>query len=99
MPSFSQHNQHLVDLGHCLLLSVTKLQDKFASLQQVNLQVKFQNMLYRCVFDKITGESCGIFCKFCEFCGILRIYLNFATLGPHEISEALNSPCLSNQFL
>ena len=48
MPSFSQHNQHLVDLGHCLLLSVTKLQDKFASLQQVNLQVKFQNMLYRC---------------------------------------------------
>ena len=60
MPSFSQHNQHLVDLGHCLLLSVTKLQDKFASLQQVNLQVKFQNMLYRCVFDKITGESGGI---------------------------------------
>ena len=58
--SFLQHKLCLVDLGHCLLVSVTKFQDKFASLQQVNLQVKFQNMLYRYVFDKISGEFCGI---------------------------------------
>ena len=59
--SFSQHNLRLVvDLGHCLLVSVTKFQNKFASLQQVNLQVRFQNMLYRYVFDKITGKFCGI---------------------------------------
>ena len=49
-----------VDLGHCLLVSVTKFQYEFASLQQVNVQVKFQNMLYKYVFDKITDEFCGI---------------------------------------
>ena len=41
-----------------------------------------------------------VFCVFCElFRRILWNYLNFTTLRPHEISEALNSPCLSNQFL
>ena len=33
---FSQHNLRLIDLGHCLHVSVTKFQDKFASLRQVN---------------------------------------------------------------
>ena len=36
MPSFSQHNLRLVVSRHCLHISVTKFQDKFASLQQVN---------------------------------------------------------------
>ena len=40
-----------------------------------------------------------VFCVFCEFLWILWNYLNFTTLRPHEISEALNSQCLSNQFL
>ena len=96
--SFSQHNLRLVDLEHCLLVSVTKFEDKFAILQQAYLQVKCQNMLYKYVFDKITGKFCGI-CGFCEFHGISWIDLNFMTPWPHEISEALNSPCLSNQLL
>ena len=36
VPSFSQHNLCLVVSGRCLHVSVTKFQDEFASLQQVN---------------------------------------------------------------
>ena len=36
VPSFSQHNLRLVVLGRCLLISVTKFQVQFVSLQQVN---------------------------------------------------------------
>ena len=36
VPSFSQHNLCLIVSGHCLRVSVTKFQDKFASLRQVN---------------------------------------------------------------
>ena len=36
VPSFSQHNLILVVSGHCLHVSVTKFQDKFASLRQGN---------------------------------------------------------------
>lgn len=36
VPSYSQHNLHLVVLGRHLLISVTKFQDKIASLRQVN---------------------------------------------------------------
>ena len=36
VPSFSQHNLHLVVSGRCLHVPVTKFQDKFASLRQVN---------------------------------------------------------------
>ena len=36
VPSFLQHHQRLQILGHCLLVSVTKFQDKFESLQVVN---------------------------------------------------------------
>ena len=38
VPSFSQHNRHLVVYGHCLHVSVTKFQDKFGSLRQLNSQ-------------------------------------------------------------
>ena len=36
VPSFSQHNVRLVVSERCLHVSVTKFQDKFASLRQVN---------------------------------------------------------------
>jgi len=36
VPSFSQHNQRLLVSGRCLHVSVTKFQDKFARVQQVN---------------------------------------------------------------
>ena len=37
VPSFSQHNLHLVASGRCFHVSVTKFQDEFASLRQVNI--------------------------------------------------------------
>ena len=45
VPNFLQHNLHLVVLGSCLLVSVTKLQNLFATLRQINSpnnQDKFQ---------------------------------------------------------
>ena len=36
VPSFLQHNLGLVVSRRCLHISVTKFQDKFTSLQQVN---------------------------------------------------------------
>jgi len=36
VPSYSQHNLHLVVLGRHLLISVTKFQDKIASSRRVN---------------------------------------------------------------
>lgn len=36
VPSYSQHNLHLVVLGPCLLISVTKFQDIIASLRWLN---------------------------------------------------------------
>jgi len=73
VPCFSQHNLRLVVSRRCLHVSVTKFQDKFASLQQVNSPYswnKFQIMLYRHVFDKISTE----------FRGIFRVFVNFADL-------------------
>ena len=61
MPSFSQYNLGLVDLGRCLLIAVTKFQDKFACLQQLNSpnsQDKFQILLFLWYFE-----------CFCEFPG------------------------------
>ena len=89
--SFSQHNRLLVVLGCCLHVSVTKFQDKFASLQQVdspNSWNKFQiccTGIYLIRFLPISRY----FACFCEFRGILRIFLNFTALQPREKSEAL----------
>ena len=41
-------------------------------------------MLYRHVFDKISTE----------FCGILRVFVNFAALRRGEIAEALTMGCV-----
>ena len=73
MSSFPQHNLYLVVSGHWLLISVMNFHDKFASLRQVNSPNgwdKFQIMLYRHIFDKISSE----------FCGILHVVVNFADL-------------------
>ena len=72
VPSFSQHKLSLVVSGRCFHISLTKFQDKFASLQQgysPNSLNKFEIIvLYRHVFNKISTE----------FCGILRVFVNFA---------------------
>ena len=72
MLSLSQLNLRLVFSECCLHVSVTKFWHKFASLRQVNTPSSWDNLvsklLYRHVFDKISTE----------FCGILRVFVNFA---------------------
>ena len=48
VPSFSQHNLRLVVSGCCLHVSVTKFQDKFASLPQVNSPYSWNKFQIRC---------------------------------------------------
>ena len=75
VPSFSQHDLRLVVFGTLFghLISVMSLQDKFASLRQVNSpnsQNKFQIiMVYRHVFDMIVIAFRGILCVFMNFAG------------------------------
>ena len=74
VPSFLQRNLCLVVSGHCLHITVSKFQDKFASLWQVNSpysRIKFQ-IVYRHVFDKISTEFHGIFRVFVNFTGFHR---------------------------
>ena len=90
VPSFLQHNLRLVVSGCCLHISVMKFWNKFASLQQVNSPsswAKFQ----KCCADMYLIRFILKFVVFCVFLWILRIYLNFAALRPHEISEALTN--------
>ena len=99
MPSFLQHNLHLVVSGHCLHVSVTKFQDKFASLRQGNspyIAEISSNMLYRHVFDKISTEFHGILSCFCEFHGILQIYFNsVASVTARNIRSSVKGTIIS----
>ena len=81
VPSFLQHNCSLVVSGRYSHVSVTKYEDKFASLGQVNSPNSWDKFQICCtdVFDKISTE----------FRGILRVFVNFAAPLLLEISEAL----------
>ena len=70
--SFSQHNLHLVVLGHCLHVSVTKFQDKFASLQQVNSPNSW-NKFQICCTDIYLIRFLPNFACFCGFRGFTCI--------------------------
>ena len=71
VPSFSQHNLHLVVSGHCLHVSVTKFQDKFA-------EMNFIIMLYRHVSHKICIKFCGILRAFVNIADLPEFH-SFAT--------------------
>ena len=71
VPSFSQHNLHLVVSGHCLHVSVTKFQDKFA-------EMNFIIMLYRHVSHKIWIKFCGILRAFVNIADLPEFH-SFAT--------------------
>ena len=109
VPSFSQHNRHLVVSGHCLHVSVTKFQDKFASLRQVNSPYswsKFQIiMLYRHVFDKISTECRGIFrvfvyfAEFRRFTWISRLRDRAKYQKPWPLHASCVCKCSSNWYI
>ena len=80
VPSFSQHNLHLVVLECCLHVSVTKFWDKFVSLRQVNTPSnwdKFQNCctdMYLIRFLPVQIlQYFGCFCEFRRFAWISQL--------------------------
>ena len=101
MPSFSPHDLRLVVFGTLFgqLISVMNLQDKFASLWQVNSpnsQNKFQIiMVFRHVFDMIAIAFRGILCvfvNFAGFCGSLTAQ-NIRSPGIQTRLETMPSKC------
>ena len=72
----------------CLHVSVTKFQDKFASLRQVNSPYSW-NKFQICCTDMYLIIFLPKFAVFFVFLWISWIYLNFAAPQPCKISEAL----------
>ena len=72
VPSFSQHNLRLVVSGRCLHVSVTKFQDKFASLRQVNSPYSW-NKFQICCTDMYLIRFLPNFAVFCVFLWISRL--------------------------
>ena len=79
VPSFSQHNLHLVVSGRCLHVSVTKFQDKFTSLRQVNSPNSWEKFQICCT-DMYLIRFLPDFAVFCMF-------------WRREKSEALTMSC------
>ena len=73
VPSFWQNNLCLVVSGRCLLVSLTKFQDKFAHLQQVNSPCSWDKFQIYCtdVYSIRFLVNFVVFCMFCEFRGFI----------------------------
>ena len=87
VPSFWQPNLRLVVSGCCLHVSVTKFQDKFASLRQVNSPYR-RNKFHIFCTDMFLIRFLPNFAVFFVFLWISRDFADLAP-RPHEISEAL----------
>ena len=85
VPSFLQHNLRLVVSGRWLHVSVTKFQDKFASLRKVISPYSW-NKFQICCTDLYLIRFLPKFAVFFVFLWISR---DFAAPRPREISEAL----------
>ena len=72
VPSFSQYNWRLVVSGHCSHVSVTKYEDKFASLGQVNSPNSWDKFQICCT-DMCLIRFLLSFAVFCEFLWISRL--------------------------
>ena len=72
VPSFSQHNCRLVVSGRYLHVSVTKYEDKFASLGQVNSPNSWDKFQICCT-DMCLIRFLLNFAVFCEFLWISRL--------------------------
>ena len=68
VPSFSQHNLRLVVLGHCLHVSVTKFQDKFTSLRQLNNPNSWEICCTNMYLIRFLPNF-AVFCVFLWICG------------------------------
>ena len=74
VPKFWQHNLRLVVSGRCLHDSVTKFQDKFASLLQVN-SLNSWDKFHKCYTDMYLIRFLP------NFCSILCVFVNLQDFG------------------
>jgi len=91
VPSFSQHNLCLVVSGHCLHVSVTKFQDKFASLWQVNSPYSW-NKFQICCTDMYLIRFLPNFAVFFMFLWILRDFTDLPEFHGSMTTRNIRSP-------
>ena len=95
VPSFSQHNLRLVVSGRCLHVSVTKFQDKFASLRQVNSPYSW-NKFQICCTDMYLIRFLPNFAVFCVFLWISRDFADLPEFHGCATARNIRSPGTMN---
>ena len=91
VPSFSQHNLCLIVSGRCLHVSVTKFQDEFASLRQVNSPnswAKFQI----CCTDMYLIRFLPNFVVFCVLLWLLQDFADIPEFHGSATAQNIRSP-------
>ena len=91
VPSFSQHNLCLVVLGRCLHVLVTKFQDKFASLRQVNSPYSW-NKFQICCTDMYLIRFLPNFAVFFMFLWILQDFADLPEFHGSTTARNIRSP-------
>ena len=98
MPSFSQHNLRLVVSGCSLHVSLTKFEDKFASLRQVNSPNNWNK--FQICTDMYLIRFLPNFAVFCEFMWISRDFPDLPEFPGFATARNIRSPVwtVSNLF-
>ena len=91
VPSFSQHNLHLVVSGRCLHVPVTKFQDKFANLRQVNSPYSW-NKFQICCTDMYLIRFLPNFAVFFVFLWISRDFADLPQFRGSATARNIRSP-------
>ena len=94
VPKFWQHNLRLVVSGRCLHDSVTKFQDKFVSLLQVN-SLNSWDKFHKCYTDMYLISFLPNFVAFCVFLWILRDFGDSPEFRGSTTTWNIRSPVLA----
>ena len=97
VPSFSQQNLRLVVSGRCLHVSVTKFQDKVASLRQVNSPYSW-NKFQICCTDTYLIRFLPNFEVFFVFLGISRDFADLPEFRGSATARNIRSPVFSRNI-
>ena len=97
VPSFSQQNLRLVVSGRCSHVSVTKFQDKVASLRQVNSPYSW-NKFQICCTDTYLIRFLPNFAVFFVFLGISRDFADLPEFRGSATARNIRSPVFSRNI-
>ena len=97
VPSFSQLNLRLVVLGRCLHVSVTKFQDNFASLRQVNSPYSW-NKFQICCTDMYLIRFVLNFTVFFMFLWISWDFVDLPEFRGSATARNIRSPVFSRNI-